>query len=264
MVYQPTKLKAFLDQLNVRPKKHLSQNFLIDQNILDKIVRFADLKPSDLVIEIGAGPGALSEKLLKKAQVIAIEKDRVFARALLRLDHLEVLNEDVLKVDFSTFKKCKVVANLPYNITTPILTKLVGYANIQSITIMVQKEVADRILSQPNTKDFSSLTLFLQYHAMLKKGFFVSRNCFYPKPSVDSYVLQLTLHQKYRIKRAEEFFQIIRKCFQQRRKMIKTTLKEDFDRAHLEAFFGKRRPENVSLDEWLTFFQKIPAQQHNK
>jgi 16S rRNA (adenine1518-N6/adenine1519-N6)-dimethyltransferase len=255
MVYKPTELKAFLEKIQKRPTKGLSQNFLIDQNILDKIVSFANIGQSDLIIEIGAGPGALTQKLLDKGVVIAIEKDRDFAKHLKRFDHLKVMLADALEVDFSQFGGCKVVANLPYNITSPILTKLVKYTNIESMTVMVQKEVAERILAKPGKKAFSSLALFLNVHAHIEKGFDVSKNCFFPKPKVNSYVLKLSPHQKYQNKPID--FNKIRLCFQKRRKMVKTSLKPFYQEEVLITFFKNKRPESVTIEEWINFFSSV-------
>src|SRR3990167_1082359 len=193
-----SELIPFLDQIGLRPKKFLSQNFLIDRNIVHKILRLAEIQPGDIVLEIGPGPGALTAALLNAgASVLAIEKDPVLAQALHRLqtpDHrMHVIAEDALTCSFSTISAHKVVANLPYHITTPLLEKLFLHP-FSSLTLMMQKEFAHRLLAQPGSKEFSSFTLFSQFYTSLQGKFHVPPDCFYPKPTVHSSVIRLDPH----------------------------------------------------------------------
>lgn len=273
-LYRPSELRALLDFLGVAPKKGLSQNFLIDGNILSKIARLADLQPGDLVIEIGPGPGALTEKLLEcGCHVLAIEKDTVFARHLQSKQHpqLEVWCEDVLEFPFESElvkrvgnKKAKVVANIPYHLTTPILEKLMSLPHlIECAVLMVQEEVARRCTALSSTKDFSSFTVFLHYYSQPKYGFFVAPTCFYPVPKVGSAIIRLDLGKRYEVANEQQFFVATRTSFCHRRKMLTSSLKELYPvekiQRALEAVKKPitARPENLSVEEWITFFNEV-------
>lgn len=271
MIYRPTDLALFLDELGVKPKKRLSQNFLIDGNIIHKIVALAKVEKSNSILEIGPGPGALTEALLATgAHVIAIEKDAVFAKALERLQtkdrHLTVINKDALELDMGSLfkKKAKVVANLPYHITTPILSQLLPlHEKFESITCMVQKEVADRFIAPCGTKDYGSFSLFLQFYSQPVFGFTVQPTCFYPRPKVKSAVVKLILKKPPVVSSAGRFFKMTRTVFQKRRKMMRASLKELYGGEAVSAVLqsiGKNplaRPEELSLDDFLRFFQEI-------
>lgn len=261
-----SELIPFLKTLGTSPKKGLSQNFLIDSNVAKKIIHTADIQKGDVVLEIGPGPGALTTLLLEAgATVYAIEKDPVFAKALLRLqtqDHrLNVYPADALEYPIHSLPFQKVVANLPYHITTPLLEKFFS-ASFTSLTLMIQKEVATRLFAQSGTKDFGSLTLFAAYYATLKSKFTVSSHCFYPKPSVDSAVIHL-LARQLPSHPPEQFFPIMRKAFQQRRKRLSTSLQEFFPSEEIKKALHAlhlredARPEMLSLDEWLSFLQTL-------
>lgn len=262
-----SELFQLLQELGTEPKKGLSQNFLIDSNVVLKILQTADVQPAETILEIGPGPGALTTKILEsKAHVIAIEKDPIFAQSLQRLQtadqRLKVICADALEVDFSTLKFDKVVANLPYHITTPLLEKCFE-TEFQSLTLMVQKEVADRIFAKSGTKDFGSLSLFANFYTDLKTQFVVPPQCFYPKPGVDSSVIHLT--KKKFIHRDIEayFFLIMRRSFQQRRKMLSSSLQtftssENIKNALLKS--GIRpdaRPEMLNFDAWIIFLKNL-------
>ncbi len=273
MLFKPSELRARLQALGKRPDKKLSQNFLIDGNILKKIVALAEVKAGDSVVEIGAGPGALTQVLLQTgAHVIAIEKDTIFATALEDLQtedgRLEVISADFLTLPLESFlstkKKIKVVANLPYQITTPIITRLVPlYTQIQALTLMVQKEVALRFIAQKGSADYSSFTLFLQYYADIFYGFNVTPTCFYPAPKVHSAVVQLVLKPPPAIPFPEK---LIRRAFQQRRKMLRTSLKD----LPIEPFLKEMglnpqaRPEELSLSNFLELSTRLSAHPSEK
>ena len=258
-----TELLSFLESIEARPKKSLSQNFLIDGNIIRKIVKLADVKPGDRVLEIGPGPGALTQELLANgATVLAVEKDTLFAHHLLRFqtpdNRLEVHATDFLTFELP-LKPYKVVANLPYHITSPILEKLCLHS-FTSMTIMVQKEVADRIKAKPSTKEFGSLTLFLQFYSTLHSSFTVSASCFYPRPTIDSTVLRLDARRPPSIDPCY-LFPIIRKAYQQRRKTLASTLRalHPSIASLLESMnlSPKARPEELSLEQWVQFAQLL-------
>jgi len=269
-IYKPSELRAFLLARGIRPKKGLSQNFLIDGNIIQKIIKSAKVEPSDLVIEIGPGPGALTQALLDAgAEVIAIEKDRSLAADLARLqtedNRLNIQCEDALcfpLADILQGRPAKVVANLPYQITTPLLTTLLPlYPAITSLTVMVQKEFAARLKAKPHSEDYSSITLFFEFYATLSSHFLVSPSCFYPQPSVYSSVVHCSLHAPpLPAQKIEPFFQLTRTAFQQRRKMLKVSCKELFNSTLLEEALGqlnlpiKARPEELSLSQFLDLF----------
>lgn len=250
----PKELFAFLQQIDARPRKGLSQNFLIDANIVRKIVQKASIAPNDWVLEIGPGPGALTEELLRQgANVIAVEKDRRMAAALGRLQidgRLHVIEGDFLKLDLAKILQkhapLKVVANLPYHITTPILEKLAErYELFTSAFVMVQKEMAERMIAPPHSKDRSSFTIFIQTYANPAVAIKVSRNCFYPVPQVDSCVVRLDFHKPV-MDDPEGFLKMVRQAFQQRRKMLRSTLRT------VEEPFASMRPEALTFDQWLT------------
>jgi 16S rRNA (adenine1518-N6/adenine1519-N6)-dimethyltransferase len=275
-IFRPTELRAFLEELGISAKKSLSQNFLIDGNILDKICALAEIEPGDQVLEIGPGPGALTEALLKRgAHVTAIEMDSIFATHLKRLgNNLNVIEGDFLTLPLEPLlttksKRFKVVANLPYQITTPILAKLAPmHALISSITAMVQKEVAKRFVAKPNTQDYSSFTLFLEYYGKTVYGFTVEPTCFYPRPNVQSAVCRIDLFPPPSPP-SDTFFQLTRTAFQQRRKMLRASLKTLFTaekiESALEALHLKptTRPEELSLQDFIALFYALTKDNKN-
>lgn len=269
-ISSPSKLLAFLEAEGLAPKKSLSQNFLIDQNILKKIVKTAEIQPGDVVLEIGPGPGALTETLLHAgAKVIAVEKDRAFAEKIRRFEGVQVFAGDVRDFPFETLEKgggIKVVANLPYHLTSVILALLLPRIDLFSqLTLMVQDEVAKRMTAKPNEPDFSSLSIFLNFYSVPKYSFTVSNRCFYPAPKVQSAVVNLAMKKALPDVPPEQFFPIVRKAFSQRRKMIRASLADRFEKGLIEETLVKigcrkeARPENLSLDEWLAFYNLVQA-----
>ncbi len=276
-IFKPSELHEFLNAQGLSAKKHLSQNFLIDGNILKKIVKAADVKENEVIFEIGPGPGALTEELLKeKAHVYAIEMDKQLATLLRRLktpdNHLEVIEGDCLTFDWEGFlkshlppgKKAKVVANLPYKITTPILSLLLPlYEWISSITVMVQQEVGVRFVAPQNSSDYSSFTVFLNFFSAPKYCFTISPNCFFPKPKISSALVRLDLKKPPNIPSSEKFFAFVRSTFQQRRKMLRASLKEQFDPSLIQSLLAERglselsRPEQLSLDDFLFLYSRL-------
>ncbi len=254
----PKELRAFLDEWGVSPKRSLSQNFLVDRNIVSKIVKAAEIEVGERVIEVGPGPGAITDQLLKAgAHVIAIEKDETLARALLRLQtpdkRLEVVPVDVLDHAFTHTKPLKVVANLPYGITTPVVTRfLANRAQFSRLIIMIQDELARRY----TTSRGSSISLFIQFYAQATYAFKVSRHCSYPVPKVDSAVVDLTLRTPPPVDDVDAFFKLVRSAFGKRRKMLRASLKglpvaKALKQMGLEETV---RPEELSLDQFLAFY----------
>ena len=216
-------------------QKRFGQNFLIDSNILENIVSAANITKEDFVLEIGPGIGTMTQYLCENArEVVAVEIDKslipILQDTLSEYNNVEVINEDVLKVDIKKLAEerndgnpIKVVANLPYYITTPIIMGLFeSGVPIDSITIMVQKEVADRMQTGPGSKDYGALSLAVQFYATAKVILNVSATCFMPRPNVDSAVIQLVRYDKPPVEVEDEhlMFKIIRASFNQRRKTM--------------------------------------------
>lgn len=228
--------KYILNKYNIKANKKLGQNFLISDEVINKIINASKIDKEDLVIEIGPGLGTLTSNLLENAgKVIAIELDKNMIKILKDrfnlYDNLILLNEDVLKVDLKELitkysnkeGKVKVVANLPYYITTPIIMKLLeDRLDIESITVMVQKEVADRITAIPGDKLSGAITYSVNYYAETKNIAYVDKNCFMPAPEVDSEVIQLKIRNKPQVdvENKELFFKVIKASFMQRRKTL--------------------------------------------
>ncbi|MCR5320328.1 MAG: 16S rRNA (adenine(1518)-N(6)/adenine(1519)-N(6))-dimethyltransferase RsmA [Lachnospiraceae bacterium] len=224
-----------LQKYQFRFQKKFGQNFLIDTHVLDKIVESAGITRDDCVLEIGPGIGTMTQYLAESARkVIAVEIDSnlipILEDTLSAYDNVQVLNEDILKVDIEALAKeqndgrpMKVVANLPYYITTPIIMGLLeGEAKVDSITIMVQKEVADRMQMTPGSKEYGALSLAVQYYAKPEIVANVPPNCFMPRPNVGSAVIRLSLYEKppIEVKDSKYMFQLIRASFNQRRKTL--------------------------------------------
>lgn len=217
-------------------QKKFGQNFLIDTHVLEKIIRSAGITKDDMVLEIGPGIGTMTQYLCESArEVIAVEIDKNLIPilendTLSMYDNVTVLNQDILKVDINKIvqernagKPIKVVANLPYYITTPIIMGLFeAHVPIDNITVMVQKEVADRMQSGPGSKDYGALSLAVQFYADPYIVANVPPNCFMPRPNVGSAVIRLTLHQDapVKVKNEKLMFQLIRASFNQRRKTL--------------------------------------------
>ena len=250
----PQNTIAVLQKYNFVFQKKFGQNFLIDTHVLDKIIRSAEITKDDFVLEIGPGIGTMTQYLACAAgKVVAVEVDRalipILADTLDGYDNVTVINEDVLKVDIAKLaeeqnggRSIKVVANLPYYITTPIIMGLFEKnVPIKSITVMVQKEVADRMQVGPGTKDYGALSLAVQYYAKPYIVANVPPNCFMPRPKVGSAVIRLERYEEPPVQVKDErlMFRIIRASFNQRRKTLANGLKNspelDFTKEEIEA-----------------------------
>lgn len=272
-LYKPSELRAFLNEIDASPKKSLSQNFLIDGNIIRKILHVAQISKEDTVIEIGPGPGALTEGLLQSgAHVIAVELDRKFASLLPRLDtadhRLTIFQEDALTIDlsklFATRPRTKLVSNLPYHLTTPLIERFLPlHPTLDSMTIMVQKEVAERLTAVPGTKNVSSLSFFVRLFSHPTYCFDVPANCFFPKPSVTSAVVHLQLHATPEGIDPKLFETLVRTAFLKRRKMLRSSLKGISAPEKLSAAFEKShidptaRPEELSMDQFIALYHDL-------
>lgn len=236
---QPQNTIAILKKYDFTFQKKFGQNFLIDTHVLEKIVDAADIGKDDLVLEIGPGIGTVTQYLCEAArQVIAVEIDRklikILKDTLSAYDNVEVINEDILKVDIAALveeknggKPIKVVSNLPYYITTPIImTLLEKRVPVTDMTLMMQEEVARRMQAVPGNKDYGALSLAVQYYSVPYIAAFVPQNCFMPRPNVGSAVVNLKCHEKppVEVKDEELMFKLIKASFAQRRKTLQNGL----------------------------------------
>lgn len=254
--------KMILNQYGLRANKRLGQNFMINQDVIDQIVEKAEISDEDIIIEIGPGIGSLTKSLIQKAKkVIAIELDANMIDILKfrfgTSDNLEIIYGDVLKTDIASlikdYKSVKVVANLPYYITTPIIMKLLEEKlNLKSITVMVQKEVGERICSTYKDKEYGAITISVQYYSSPKIIIDVPKENFLPSPEVDSCVIKLDLSEKPRVEVNDEkmFFKIVKGAFTQRRKTIQNSL----------TCTGKSREEVADILSKLNIDMKLRAE----
>ena len=265
MEYSPKKIKENLEKGNFNLKKKFGQNFIIDENIIDSIINKAEIDATTLVLEIGPGAGSLTYKLAKKAKnVLCYEIDvtlkEILKNNLQEFNNVDIIYEDFLKTDVINqikkynFEKLYVVANLPYYITTPILIKLIeDQITVDKIVVMVQKEVGDRFKAKPNSRDYNSLSVYLNYYFNVKKLLDVSRNVFIPKPNVDSIVVEFTKKERKKLKDEQLFFKLVRDSFKQKRKNLRNNL-NGYDLDKIEEVLRKynfdltTRAEQLDID----------------
>jgi 16S rRNA (adenine1518-N6/adenine1519-N6)-dimethyltransferase len=243
-------------------KKHLGQNFLYDPSILDNIVQAAGLSGEDTVVEIGPGPGRLTRKLAEKVKrLIAIELDPELYERLkgdfIAYRNVEIIHEDALKFLFETIGEFKVVANIPYYITTPIIFRLLDAKEyLKSMTLTIQKEVAERIVAQPGGKAYGVLTIMIQYFAQPELKFIIPKEAFRPMPKVDSALVHMKILERpsVAVKDEKVFYRLVRTAFSQRRKTLSNSLKglgEGVREVMISAGIDpQRRPETLSLEEF--------------
>ena len=276
-LYSPSTIKEIRDRHNFKLSKSLGQNFITDRNVLEQIIEGADIGPEDLVIEIGPGIGVLTAEAAERAaRVVAVEIDEklipILKETLGGFDNVRILNRDILKTDLNEIIReeaeggtftgdVRIIGNLPYYITTPIIMKLLEEAvPAASITIMMQKEVADRIRSGPGTKSYGAISVGVQYYCDVNKVASVPRDVFIPQPKVDSTVLNLVPLKEKRIQAADEkvFFSCVKVAFAQRRKTLLNSLssaggmEKDTVRRILEnaGIDPGRRAETLTMEEF--------------
>ena len=274
-LHQLNSLIDLLSSLKTKPKKSLSQNFLIDKNIIDKFIKALHLKKEDVVLEIGPGPGAITTNLLKAQKIIAIEKDDTLAKNLKDLKHenLDIKNIDFLNLDLNFLKnynkKIKVISSIPYHLTKPIIFKLLNnHYLFSTIVLIIQKEVANKIIAPINTKKYSSFSTVVNLYADIKIVSHISRNSFFPKPNVDSTIIELkikdslqnTFGSDLEIKKFKEF---ILRSFKYRRKKLISNLQDFYPKNTLIAAFESLRidlnirAQSLTLDDFLILYKKL-------
>lgn len=267
-----SKTKEIVNHFDFKFAKSLGQNFLTDTGILEKIVDSAELDENSCALEIGPGIGVLTQEMATRCKkVVAIEIDDrlipILGETLSNFNNVEVVHSDALKVDFNKLfeekglENVKVVANLPYYVTTPIITKIFKEAKgVKSITVMIQKEVAERLIAKPSTKEYGALTLLANYYSNVEKVVKVPPSCFIPNPKVESMVVKMTLKEpEVDLLDEKLFFSVIRDSFNMRRKTLLNSLKpiglksdklkEALNKAGIDE---KRRGETLSIQEFAT------------
>ena len=284
-LYAPSTVKSIKDSHDFKFSKSLGQNFLVDKNIVDHIVDGANIGPDDLAIEIGPGMGVItSEAAQRAARVVAVEIDKtlipILKETLAEHDNVDVINQDILKTDVNeiiqqygegrTAKNIKIIGNLPYYITTPIIMKILeDDVPASSITIMMQKEVAERINAKPGTKDYGALSVAVQYYCDTQIVANVPKEAFMPQPKVGSTVLRLDIREDRLVELADKemFFQVVKAGFGQRRKTLSNSLmgvggitkeivKDALEAAGIEP---GRRAETLDLYEFARLANEVSA-----
>lgn len=280
----PAETKGVLQRFGFDTKKKYGQNFLIDENIVRKIVEKSGVTKDDCVLEIGPGIGTMTQILCESAEsVLAVEIDNsllpVLDETLSEYDNVNVINKDILKCnvaelanEYNAGRPFKVVANLPYYITTPIIMGLLEDASgyTESLTVMIQKEVADRINAAPGSKDYGALTLAVKYYSEVTKVTDVSASCFMPRPNVDSSVIRLDIYKDrpVKVRDEKELFKLIKAAFAQRRKTMVNSVSAvtDYSKDDIKSaleFIGKNeniRGEILSLDEFAAVSDRLYMQ----
>jgi 16S rRNA (adenine1518-N6/adenine1519-N6)-dimethyltransferase len=263
-------IRKELARAGLTPKKRLGQHFLVDESVLPRIVELADIAPEEMVLEIGPGTGQMTAALAQRAKrVIAVEIDpglvQVLKNKMGAFSNVEVSHADILKVDFESLFRgsgpIKVVANLPYQISTPLLFKFIAARHLFStLTLMLQKEVAKRLVAQPGGKDYGLLSIFVQLVSHASIQFLLPPRAFYPPPKVESAVLHMTWRERpsVHIKDEEWFGRVVRGCFLYRRKMLINGLRHSELAIPADAELRmekigidpRRRPETLSIEEF--------------
>ena len=283
-LYAPSTIRDIKERYGFKLSKSLGQNFLTDKNIIDRIIEGAGIGPEDLVIEIGPGIGVITSEAAETARkVIAVEIDKnlipILKETLADRDNVEIVNQDILKTDVNRliddcfrgegdFSGVKIIGNLPYYITTPIIMKLLeDGVKADSITIMMQKEVADRIKAAPGTKAYGALSVAVQYYCTVEAVVNVPKDVFVPQPKVDSTVLKLKIREEkpVELKDREVFFSCVKAGFGQRRKTLlnslmgvknitKEAVRESLEAAGIDP---SRRAETLDLEEFANLSNEV-------
>ena len=265
------KPKTSPEPSRVPPKKYLGQNFLINPHILNKIIASCDLKPTDAVLEIGAGQGVLTKALSPLVKhVTAVETDQRLAQDLKQQfqgSNVTIVHGDILQFPFESLPSpLKVIGNLPYNIATPIIEKVIlNRTRCPNFYLTVQLEHGLRIVARPHSKDYGSFSCFVQYYADAKKLFNIKNTCFYPAPKVQSCFVKLAFTQepKWRAFHEEDLFKLIRQAFRYRRKTIINSLAKEMEKEKLMKIFqelhfdGQWRAEDLTLSQYVLLANRL-------
>lgn len=279
-LYSPSYVKRILKQHGFRFSKSLGQNFLIDGNIVRSIVEKAEVGEEDYVLEIGPGIGTLTEELaLRAKKVVAVEIDKklipILEQSIGKYENVEIINEDILEVDLGRLieekfqgKSVKVVANLPYYVTTPIVARLIEEnLNIESIVVMVQKEVAERMAAPPGSKTYGSLSVLIDYFTKPEIVLSVPRTVFMPQPKIASAVIKLDLKKDLEDIDSDKLFKVVRASFSKRRKTVlnalssygfhidKDRVRESLEKAGIDP---SERAERLSTEDFIEISKSLP------
>lgn len=274
MNYSPSKMKSMLDSNDFNFKKKFGQNFITDENIINNIVKKADIDKDTLVLEIGPGAGSLTYKLAEVSKnVLCYEIDatlkEILEENIKKYDNVKIIYDDFLKCNVKEeikkydYKKLYVVANLPYYVTTPIIVKIIeNELNVDKIVVMVQKEVGERFKAKPGTKEYNSLSIFLNYYFDVRKILDVSKNVFMPKPNVDSIVVEFTKKHQKALKDRDLFFKLVKDSFTQKRKTLRNNLK-NYNLQQVEKVLKKYnldlsiRAEQLTIDQFIEIANEL-------
>ncbi|MBU5437042.1 16S rRNA (adenine(1518)-N(6)/adenine(1519)-N(6))-dimethyltransferase RsmA [Tissierella sp. MSJ-40] len=279
-LYSPKYVREILNRYGFEFSKSLGQNFLIDGNIVRKIGIEGEITKEDYVLEIGPGMGTLTEELsLRAKKVVAVELDKtllpILDETLESCDNIEIIHGDILKIDIQKLidekldgGPVKVVANLPYYVTTPIIAKLLEEdLNLESIIVMVQKEVAERMVANPGSKQYGSLSVFVNFYSHPKIVVKVPKTVFMPQPKIDSAVIKLTLKENLPDVDRDQFFKVVKAAFSKRRKTIinslstygfnidKECIKETLEQLNIKL---EERAENLSVEDFIKISKTLP------
>jgi 16S rRNA (adenine1518-N6/adenine1519-N6)-dimethyltransferase len=269
--FQPTKISCInkiWKEEGFTLKKSLSQNFLIDQNVVNKIIDAANITSSDTVLEIGPGSGALTLTMLERgATVYAVEYDKKIAQILKKYlgeyKNFHLIESDILETDISFLPKgTKIVSNLPYHITSPIIAKIADHCSFfTDIILMVQKEMADRILAKSPSSNRSSFSIFTSYYFEKKSLFIVKPGCFTPRPKVDSVIISLKPKDNLPFQDPTDYLLFVRKAFSQKRKMLTSVLEGENVAKFLKQIGQneKARPQELSEDDFINLYKLLSS-----
>lgn len=280
-LYSPKYVREILDKYGFKFSKSLGQNFLIDGNILRKISQGAGITKEDYVLEIGPGIGTLTEELaLSAKKVVAVELDDtllpILDETLKDYPNVEIVHGDILKVDIKKLiderlggGPIKVVANLPYYVTTPIIARLIEEEyNIESITVMVQKEVAQRMVAPPGNKQYGSITVFVNFYTNPEILMTVPKTVFMPRPKIDSAVIRLKIKKDLPLIDRKAFFQVVKLAFNQRRKTILNSLSNNpwgLDKEEIKSLLKRaqipldKRAEDLKIEDFIQISETLPS-----
>lgn len=251
------------------PKRKFSQNFLINEETAKKIISLLDIKANDIVLEIGPGLGALSEiVLINNGFLTCYEIDQRMCGHLKKVfaiyQNFKLIEGDFLKQNLDNFNSCKVVSNLPYALTTPIIEKVIlEIKNISCFVFMVQKEVSERLEAKINTKDYSPLSIILQHVGKVKKEILVKKNEFFPIPNIDSLVYKLEFYQDKNQKENKDFYKFLKQAFKMRRKTLFNNLNSIYTKEKIKEVLEKNnliesiRPEQISYEQYFNIFHEL-------